>query len=684
MGIFLLVLKGLSGIFIQSIILREIFSTFFGNEFSFSFFISFYLLGGATGSYFFKNSKNYKTKYISFTILEIFFLIFFLIFFRFSISKTFYISNLKFFIFSFFISFFSGFFEGSRFILLSFIYRGEKSSAKVYGYEAGGFLIGGVLFPLFLILKIDLFFLVFLLSIINILTVIYFNKKFSLFLLILILLLPFSKKIEFKTTQMKYKGFFIEEIKETFYNKLIILKKENQKLLVSNGFQEISSQPDYFSIKNISFFSLYFDKKTEKIGVIGNPELVEELKKYNIGQIYFFELDKEKINLLKEYFLKNQYKNLIFVNKDIKKFASENKIKFDTLIITNSLPLSFKDNYFLTDEFFKEISKFTENLLIVMPGTYDYFGIQIINIHSSIYKTLKKYFKNDVFVFTYPLIFVFSNNQIQENKSFSYDKEFFNENYLNFVLDKSKKNEYIKRVFIKDVPINTISNQFCLYYSIFYHFSQTSQKVGNIIEKLFSKLFKLRDFLLLIFLLIFLIFLLIPISSYSEIIFTNGFVCLTFETIFILLFQISYGFFYGFMSAIFGIFMAGISIGSLISVLKIPDKKMLFISEVFHFLFYIFAYFLLINLKLPFFLIFFSGFLTGLEFGIISFLQREKNIVHTTGKFYSIDLVGALFSSLFFALFLIPTFGLYTLLLLIPLLKFSNLFKLSISENFFK
>lgn len=679
MGLFLLILKGLSSVFIQSIILREIFSTFYGNEFSFSIFISFYLLGGAFGSYLFKNSKNYKSKYIFLTIFETFFLVFFLIFFRFSfqISKTIYISNSKFFILSFSISFFSGFFEGSRFILLSNVYKEEKSSGKIYGYEGCGFLIGGFLFPLFLIFKMPLFFLVFLLSIINISTTTYFNKKFFFVLLLIVVILPFSNKIEFKTNQIKYKGFFIEGIRETFYNKIIVLKKENQKILISNGFQEISSQPDYFLIKNIAFFSVYFNKKLEKIGVIGNPEIIEELEKYNVGEIYFFEIDREKIEILKKYFLEDKCKNLVFVNEDIKKFLNKNKIKLDCLIITNALPLTLKDNYFLTEEFFDYISNFTENFLIVMPGTYDYFGKQIIKTHSSIYKTIKQYFKNEIVAFTYPLILVFSNDLLKENKSLTYDTEFFNENYLRYVLDKNKKNEYIRKILMSDTEANKISNQFCLYYSIFYHFSQASQKFGNTIERLFLKFFKLRKFLPLVFLFLFLFFLFLPTSSYSEIIFTNGFSSLTFETIFIFLFQISYGFLYGFMSAIFGIFMAGISIGSLFSVFKIPNKKTIYYCEIFHFMFYIFSYFLLINWKLPLFLIFLSGFFTGLEFGFISFLAKGEDIITKTGKLYSIDLLGALFSSLFLPLFLIPVFGLYGCIILVPLLKLANLLKYS-------
>ncbi len=677
----MVVSKGISGIFFQSIILREIFSNFFGNEISFSFVISFWLLGGAIGSFLFRKIINYRKFYIFFTIFEPFFLISSIIFLRIwlNIQQLFY-SNLKFFIFSFLISFFSGFFEGARFILLSFLYKEEKSSGKVYGFEAIGFLIGGFLFSLFLIFKKDIFFLIFLSSIINISTILFFEKKFSLLLIFFIFLLPFSKKIDFKTNSMKYKGFDVKKISDTFYNKLILLNKETQYILLSNGFQEFSNQPDYFSIKNISF-SISFSEKTQKIGIIGNPEIIEEIEKYKIGEIYFFEIDNEKTEIIKEYFFKKDFNNIFFVNADIKRFLKENRIKFDTIIITNSQIMNLKENYFLTDEFFKEISKFTKNIVIVLPGTYDYLGKQILRVHSSIYKTAKKYFKNEIFLFTYPLIYIGSNEKLKLNRNLIYDREFFNEWYLKYVLDENKKNDYLSKILNLDFYENTVSNPFCLYSSILYYFSQTSPKIGNIMDKFFLRIFKLRKYLFFILFILFLVFLIFP-DTYSTIIFTNGFSSLTFETIFIFLFQIIFGFIYGFISGIIGIFMAGISSGSLISIFKKTDKKTIFYSEIFHFLFYILSVFLLINGKLNLFLVFFSGFLTGWEFGIISSLIKNENIVKITGKIYSIDLFGALFSSLFLPLFFIPALGIYGVLYLIPILKFSNLLKFTfLSKN---
>ena len=675
-GIF--ILKGIGGIFIQSIILREVFSNFFGNELSFSIVISFWLLCGAIGSYISRNLKNYQEKYIFFTISEIMFLILFLIILRISsnIQKMFYISNLRFFTLSFLISALSGFFEGVRIIFLSFLYQKENNSGKIYGFEGIGFLIGGFLFYLFLILELNMFFLVFVSSIINLLTIFYFRRtKFLLSLfLIFLFILPFSKKIDFKTNSIKYKGCQLVESRETIYNKFIILKSENQYILITNGFQEFSTQPDYFSTKNISFFSLCFCKKIENVGVYGNWEVIEEMEKYKVGKIYYFEKDKTKQKIIKNYFVKNEYKNIVFVSEDPEKFLDKNKINLDAFIITNSLPMSLKENYILTEEFIKKILKFVNNFIIVLTGSYDYIGKQLAQVHSSIYMTARKYFKNDLIIFTYPMMLIFSNEELSLNTKIIIDREFFNKSYLNLVLDENKRNNYIERISNETVEKNSISNQFCLYASLSYYFSQTSQKTGEILNNLFLKILKIKKFIPLVFLILFFILFLLPFDK--SIIFTNGFSSLTFETIFLFLFQIQNGFIYGFISKIIGIFMAGISLGSLLSTFKNHTRKILIYSEIFHFIFYILAYFSLANNKFPLILIFLSGFLTGWEFGIISFLSKKENLVDITGKLYSLDLIGALISSLFLPCFFIPAFGIYNTLLLIPILKLSNFLNL--------
>lgn len=678
MAFFPIILKGISGIFLQSIILREIFSSFFGNELLFSIVISYYLFGGALGSYILRKINNYIKFYILITTFEITMLIFLIPFLRLCSNITQLLSHLRFFLFSFLLSFSCGFFEGGRFILLSFLYKQEKNSGKVYGIEGIGFLIGGFLFYFLLFLKKDIFFLIFLSFLFNFLTIFYFKKSLYLILIsvLIIYLMSISGKIELVTLKGKYKGFNIIENEESFFNKITILNKEKQYILLSNGFQEWTNQMDYFSVKNIAFFSLSYCKKNQKVGIYGNPEIIEEIKKYRVKDIYFFDIDKEKFKFIKKYLLKSDNIKVHFFN-DINRFLNQNEIKFDCFIINSPLPMTMRENYFFTYEFFEKIRENTENLLIVLPGTYDYLSQTLLNFHSSIYKTGKKFFKNQKIIFTYPMMIIFSNTDLELKRLPFADSDFFNNNYLNFVTDQIKEQQYIEKLINISDDLNTISNQSCLYKSILYYISHFSLKLEKFLNNFFSLLNKMKKILPVFFIIIFFISFFSLRCPYLNIIFTNGFSSLTFETIFIFIFQIYYGFVYGFISGIIGIFMTGLSIGSLISVLKEHNKKTVYNSEIIHFLFYLFASFLLFKGKPYLSLIFFSGFFTGWEFGIISYLLKKENIIETTGKLYSIDLIGALLSSLFLPILLIPLFGIYKCLFLIVVLKFSNFCKLN-------
>lgn len=241
---------------------------------------------------------------------------------------------------------------------------------------------------------------------------------------------------------------------------------------------------------------------------------------------------------------------------------------------------------------------------------------------------------------------------------------------------KARLAQYLQKILNEPSYINTISNQFCLYSSLSYYFSQTSPKIGNTIFKKFLKFFEFRKISNLVILIIFLFLFFLPVSTSHMIIFSNGFTAFAFEIIFIFLFQIKFGFLYGFISLITGIFMAGLSKGSFLSTLKIPDKKILFYSEIAFFLFYLISYFSLSNLKVPLIFIFFIGFLVGWEFGIISFLTKKESIIDITGKLYSIDLIGALISSISLPLFFIPAFGIFSFLFFLSLIKFSTLLRL--------
>ena len=70
-------------------------------------------------------------------------------------------------------------------------------------------------------------------------------------------------------------------------------------------------------------------------------------------------------------------------------------------------------------------------------------------------------------------------------------------------------------------------------------------------------------------------------------------------------------------------------------------------------------------------MIFISGFFVGLEFGLISFLDKSQ-FVDKTGKLYAFDLLGGSLSSVVIPFLILPIFGLYLSFIIFPVVKLSN------------
>lgn len=672
--------KGFCGIIFQTVLLREFFSVFYGTELSFVFTLSLWIIAAAEGSYFLRKIRNYPLTYNFLTIFENFFFIISI----FLLRGTRHISQIQFsqsfLLFSFLIVFFAGFIEGGKFVLLSSLYRWEKSSGRIYGLESVGALTGGVLLPFFFSLNLNTFHILFLTSIFNFLTLLEFKKhKFSfLFLFFLFFLFSFfSPFIETKSLNLKWKPFKIIKSFYTPYQNIEIVRKNTEIVLSSNGLPEISNQPDYYSLKNIVFFSVCFLNKFKNAIIVSSPEIIEEIMKYRPEKIYYVGQDKKKIEIVKKYFLKKNYKNLIFIKKDPYLFLKNTDLNFDVIFIGKCLPLSFRENRKFTDEFVSLVSRKVKIVSLILPGNYDYIGKDTSFLHSIIYHTFKKHFRYSKFIFSYPFISIYSNIPLNNvNKKMIVDNDFFNRSYLKYVLDKKRAKIYIAKN-IEKTPLNTLNSQNLFFFSISHFFSFSNKKAGVFFFDYFKKITRTKILPFIFSFIFFIIFLFISKKNIrSGIIFTNGFVCFGYESLLIIITQIIHGYIYSKISTVIALFMGGISAGAIISGNFLKRKHLIY-SELLNFSFYSISFLLIYLLKtMPFLLliilIFISGFFVGFEFGIISGIEKG-GFTDKTGKLYAFDLTGGALSSISIPLLILPIFGLYLSFLIFPLVKFTNL-----------
>jgi len=672
--------KGFCGIIFQTVFLREFFSVFYGTELSLVFTLSLWIIAAGCGSYLLKKVKNYTLIFNFFTLFENFFFILMI----FLLRRLRHISYIQFthsfLLFSFTSVFIAGFIEGARFVLLSHLFKWEKSSGRVYGLEAAGALTGGVLLPFFFSLNLNPFHILFITSIFNFLTLLEFKAhKFSFSFLFFLFFISafFSPSIETKSLNLKWKPFKIIKSFYTPYQNIEIVKKNTEIVLSSNGIPEISNQPDYYSLKNIVFFSICFLNKFKNALIISNPEIIEEIIKYRPEKIYYVEQDKKKIGIVKKYFLKKNYENLIFIKKDPYLFLKKTDLNFDVIFIGKCLPLSLRENRKFTDEFVALVSRKVKIVSLILPGNYDYIGKNTSFLHSIIYHTFKKHFRYSKFIFSYPFISIYSNIPLNNvNKKMIVDKDFLNLSYLKYVLDKKREKMYIAKN-IEKTPLNTLNSQYLFFFTISHFFSFSNKKTGIFFFNYFKKITRIKILTFILSFIFFIIFLFISKKNIrGGIIFTNGFVCFGYESLLIIITQITHGYIYSKISTVIALFMGGISAGAIVSGNFLKRKHLIY-SEFLNFSFYTISFFLIYFLKtLPFLLlvilIFTSGFFVGLEFGIISGIEKGE-FTNKTGKLYAFDLTGGAISSILIPILILPIFGLYLSFLIFPLVKFTNL-----------
>ena len=399
--------------------------------------------------------------------------------------------------------------------------------------------------------------------------------------------------------------------------------------------------------------------------------------KYSPEKIYYVGQDKKKIEIVKKYFLKKNYKNLIFIKKDPYLFLKNTDLNFDVIFIGKCLPLSFRENRKFTDEFVSLVSRKVKIVSLILPGNYDYIGKDTSFLHSIIYHTFKKHFRYSKFIFSYPFISIYSNIPLNNvNKKLIVDNDFFNRSYLKYVLDKKRAKIYIAKN-IEKTPLNTLNSQNLFFFSISHFFSFSNKKAGVFFFNYFKKITRTKILPFILSFIFFIVFLFISKKNIrSGIIFTNGFVCFGYESLLIIITQIIHGYIYSKISTVIALFMGGISAGAIISGNFLKRKHLIY-SELLNFSFYSISFLLIYLLKtMPFLLllilIFISGFFVGFEFGIISGIEKGE-FTDKTGKLYAFDLTGGALSSISIPLLILPIFGLYLSFLIFPLVKFTNL-----------
>ncbi|GAB4340340.1 MAG: hypothetical protein Kow0037_26120 [Calditrichia bacterium] len=364
--------------------------------------------------------------------------------------------------------------------------------------------------------------------------------------------------------------------------------------------------------------------------------------------------------------------------------ASENKTHYDLIIMHLSPPATLVANAYYTEEFFQSVGHALSDsgaFYFTLPGAENLLSQQLSRFLGTIKRTAESVFKYVEILPGSEAIFFCSNRTPPEplyrmlinlEDYCSWQPTTLNKTYWFYRLSEERLSEFNATLSgIEEGPINTDRN-----FLGFIRYIQTLplpviRKLGMIIESLIPRRFLLAGIIL--GLLLMSIFLIRPERRIIAGLLTNGLLCMSLETLGLILYQIQHGNIYQETALFIGAFMGGMALGvHFFSRFSAGVWGKILLRSGYSFIAVIL--FLLFNLNIAFwpilpvraaftFIFVFSGFSGGFWFAALS--KQFTTGGKAPGRSYAWDLLGAALGTFIFTTLLLPVLGTELFLLIL-------------------
>lgn len=674
-----LLIMGGSGIVAQILLLRELLTSFLGNELTLGVILASWLIIEALGSFLLGKTVERVKKKLE---IYVFFQLIFSLAFPFSIYLSRIFKNLlmitpgeglgflPILYCSAFILFPVALFHGSLFTYGCRLYaqyseREAPSIGKVYLFETIGSIVGGLLFTFILIQYFNSFEIAFLVSFANAaissfllwperFSLVSFRKGlwivsllYSLFFLYL-LLTPLKEKIHLFSIQQQWKGLGVIHYENSIYGNITITRKGEQLTFFTDGSPSITTpHPDTASTEEFVHFPMLFHKNPESVLILsgGAGGMIHEILKYPVKRVDYVELDPLLLKLIKKFptpltesELSDPRVKIHFM--DGRFFIKRTKECFDLIFIGLDAPQELQTNRLFSIEFF-EMAKKKMNpegiLVLTLPGSLTYISPELKYLNGCILDTLKQ-------VYLYVRVIPGDTNLLLASDSESVEKltaeelarrladrkiltQLITKSYMEYRLHPRWLNWFNKSMEGRKTSLNSDFRPIGVYFNLSYWNALFSPYLMKIFKWFghINFLFLLLSILMMTLLLLCLFLKRPPISKWSipYAIFTSGIADMMLDLAIILTFQVIYGYLYFQIGLLVTVFMIGIALSSFYITERLDQIKrpsLLFLTTEILFIFF--------SLTLPFTLILPSHHL-------------EKPLVY--GSLYGIFLLMSLF-----------------------------------------
>ncbi len=521
--------------------------------------------------------------------------------------------------------------------------QAQGSSGRVYLVESIGFIIAGAVITYILITRLNSFSIAAILGLANAISAMTLltNSREGeavkhirsliviLYILSLISLFGPAQKLHQFSLERQWKGQRLLSYQNSVYGNLAAAESNGQYTFYSNGLPIITTpMPDITATEELAHFSMLAHPDPKKVLLIGGGAggMIYEILKYRIEKLTYIELDPSLIRLVKDFPTALTQKELQDSRLDIKymdgrRLLNTEKNNYDIIIVNLPIPSTLELNRFYTIEFFRDARRSLSDggmIAYTLPGSLSYLSPELRNLNGVIMSTAKEAFALTVIpgytniylaskgniVVTPDILFKRLSERNIETKIINrpYLEDRLSGQWLKWFRDSMSGHSQIRKN--SDImPIGT-------YYAVSYWnalFSPSLNSIMQLWDKFDFAAIAIAIFACGVFLYLSSFF--VPKSkkfSMSLAIFTTGFMGMSLNLILIYTYQSFYGFVFSDIAMLVATFMAGLAAGSFLTT-RVAIRQKDDIST-----------FLNIELFAVIFSLFLGGLLTFLDHGYVS------------------------------------------------------------------
>ena len=557
----------------------------------------------------------------------------------------------------------------------------KEKAPEVYGLEAAGAFGGGLVFTFLLAGTVDSYSVASVITAINIGLSCYLLRKKNLLALLIIPLVFYVAGLTVLSSY-HYGGIEITERRESRYGEIAVFKKDNQFSVYSSE-KYLFSYPDPQVEEMKAHMPMSIHPVSTHILIIGgSPAVIREFLRYPVSRLDFVEIDSTLIDISKKILTVDdrsslQDRRVRIVAMDARRFIKTLNLKhYDLIVLNMPEPSSASTNRFYTVEFFEEVKSVLHEkgiLYLSLPTSSGYIGRRMQVANGSIFASLKKVFPHvevsseeyGIITASRHIIDTAPDGLIAGTAQSAAGSKYFRPYILRDAFDPLKIN-MVKGRLNKIQTLNTDKRPVSYLYNLMLW---SEIHGGTWLNAVFS--LSEREIMILIsilFISVTALFLkkrnIVPFT-----LFTTGYVTIAFTLIVILAYQAHAGYIYEKIGLLTGTFMLGGALGAYGARRLKKPLYWLRIYDLFLMVLMMSAT-ALMNVEVMFYLLIFgAGTLGGGQFAAAAITLRGTGMSATAGKLYAVDLAGSFLGSFLTALLTVPLIGMHKTILFLLIMK---------------